>query len=356
MNNTRTSFHRALTRFATAITLIAAAFAVAPRSEACTRIVYQGDSSLIIVGRSLDWKTPIPTNLYVYPRGITKQSSDKPRYFSWTAKYGAVYAVGYDAGITEGMNEKGLQVAGLFCKTAIYSNDNTDNRPPVSLAVFVAWLLDNCATTDEVIALIKNQDFTLSGATFDGGTATKLHFGVTDASGKSIILEFTAGDLKIYDQGDISCMTNDPAWPSMKAIVEYWRAVGGQNMLPGTVKSPDRCVRGDYFVRHVAKTANADLGAAIVRSVMFNVSVPYHYSVESEPNISSTQFRTLANLRDLRYYYDLATNNGIFYIDLTRCNLSKGASVLKLTVANHPDIVGLANKYLKKAPEFKPMY
>lgn len=356
MNDTLTSLHRALTRLATAITLIAAAFAVTPRSGACTRLVYQGDSSLIIVGRSLDWKTPIPTNIYVYPRGITKQSSDKPGYFTWTSKYGAVYAVGYDAGITEGMNEKGLQVAGLFCKTAVYSNERTDNRPPVSLAVFVAWLLDNCSSTGEVINLIQNQDFTLSGATFDGGTATRLHFGVTDASGKSAILEFTAGDLKIYDPGDISCMTNDPAWPSMKAIVEYWRAVGGQNMLPGTVKSPDRCVRGDYFVRHVAKTADADLGAAIVRSVMYNVSVPYLYTVESEPNISSTQFRTLANLRDKRYYYDLVTNDGIFYVDLTRCDLRRGAPVLKLTVADYPNLVGQANKYLRKAPEFKPMY
>ena len=42
---------------------------------ACTRVVYKGNDSLIIVGRSLDWKTPIPTNLYVYPRGIEKQGN-----------------------------------------------------------------------------------------------------------------------------------------------------------------------------------------------------------------------------------------------------------------------------------------
>ena len=42
----------------------------APRSTACSRVVYPGDSALYIVGRSLDWKTPIPTNLYVYPSMI----------------------------------------------------------------------------------------------------------------------------------------------------------------------------------------------------------------------------------------------------------------------------------------------
>ena len=60
---------------APAILAAVAAIAPAPQAEACSRILYRGDSTLLIVGRSLDWKTPIPTNLYVYPRGITKQGS-----------------------------------------------------------------------------------------------------------------------------------------------------------------------------------------------------------------------------------------------------------------------------------------
>ncbi len=50
---------------------VAALFAVglaAAESEAYSRVVYSGLDSLRIVGRSLDWKTPIPTNIYVYPR------------------------------------------------------------------------------------------------------------------------------------------------------------------------------------------------------------------------------------------------------------------------------------------------
>ena len=151
--------------------------------EACSRIVYNGTDSLIIVGRSLDWKTPIPTNLYVYPRGITKKSHDLPGAFEWTSKYGSVYAVGYDGGVTEGMNEKGLVVNGLFCKGTVYSNAETADRPPMSLAVFVAWLLDMNATTQEVVDVVKKHDFYISGATFDGGTVSALHWGVTDANG-----------------------------------------------------------------------------------------------------------------------------------------------------------------------------
>ena len=48
-----------------AILLAAAALGSVETSEACSRVLYQGNDSLFIVGRSLDWKTPIPTNIYV---------------------------------------------------------------------------------------------------------------------------------------------------------------------------------------------------------------------------------------------------------------------------------------------------
>ena len=47
------------------------------RAEACSRVLYVGNDSLRIVGRSLDWKTPIPTNIYVYPRGMQKMGDRK---------------------------------------------------------------------------------------------------------------------------------------------------------------------------------------------------------------------------------------------------------------------------------------
>ena len=41
---------------------------------ACSRVVYKGDKGIVLVGRTLDWRTPIPTNLYVYPAGMQKES------------------------------------------------------------------------------------------------------------------------------------------------------------------------------------------------------------------------------------------------------------------------------------------
>ena len=218
-----------INRIAGALLLLGVAAGICDNeSSACTRVVYEGLDSIRIVGRSLDWKTPIPTNLYVYPAGISKKGDDKPGCVEWTSKYGAVYAVSYDGGVTEGMNEKGLVINGLFCKGTVYNGADENGRPPISLAVFVAWLLDMNATTDEVVAVLEKHDFSIGGATFDGGTVSALHWGITDASGKTAILEFDHGAVRIYDPGDKLAMTNDPEWPKMNAILDYWDKIGGK--------------------------------------------------------------------------------------------------------------------------------
>ncbi len=326
------------------------------RTDACTRVVYAGQDSLFIVGRTLDWKTPIPTNLYVYPRGMEKQSSSQPNAIKWVSKYGSVYAVGYDAGVTEGMNECGLAVNGLFCNDAVYDGPENADKAPMALSMFVAWLLDNNATTAEVCDVLEKGDFHLVESTFDNGTKTRLHWAVTDATGETAVFEFYGGKVNIYRGRDLHVLANTPAFPDMQAINNYWQNIGGKNFLPGGVTSPDRFVRASFFDNSVEKTGDADLGAYITRSIMANVSVPFTYMIKGEPHLSSTQWRSLANLRDAYYYFDIITNPGLFYIDLRRLDLYPGAPVLKLDTSKSSDLVGCANHALKVSKPFTPMY
>lgn len=339
-----------------AVAIAAAVQAGVNYADACSRVVYSGLDNLHIVGRSLDWKTPIPTNLYVYPRGMEKVGNTTPGAVRWTSRYGAVYAVSYDGGVTEGMNEKGLVINGLFCKGTVYANDSTVGRPDMSLSVFVAWLLDMNATTAEVVKVLRQQDFSISGATFDGGTVSALHWGITDASGETAILEFDHGVVRIFEGDSLDVLTNDPAYPQMTAINAYWQGIGGTHMLPGTVKSPDRFVRADFFNKNVEKTADPAIGLSIIRSILMNVSVPYHYTVDGEPNVSSTQWRSFSDLTNLRYYFDIVTNLGVYYIDLNKCDFRRGAPVMKLDTSVNTGAVGGANNLLKRSEPFTPMY
>ena len=328
-------------------------------AKPCSRVVFRGDSTdIVMVGRTLDWRTPIPTNLYVYPAGIAKESMPEGPRFTWTSKYGSVLAVGYDGGVTEGMNDKGLVMNGLFCKVSTYKEaPEGSDMPVMSLAVIVSYFLDNFATVDEVKDWLENNEFGIAGKTFDGGTVSLLHWGITDRTGNTLIMEYDAGQLNIYCGKEYQMLTNDPTFPKMQAIDEYWNNIGGVNFLPGGVRSSDRFVRGNYFIHHVP-TAGVSQDQALYEllTVIDNVSVPFGYEVPGAPNLSSSQWRSVADLNRLRYYFKFADSLGTFYIDLNELLLRPGSPVLKLDTKDHSDLFKNVNNHLKVSKPFTPMW
>lgn len=331
----------------------------ATSAKPCSRIVFRGDSTdVVMVGRTLDWRTPIPTNLYVYPAGMAKESMPSGNRFQWTSKYGSVMAVSYDGGVTEGMNDQGLVMNGLFCKVSKYLTGGADSPIPVmSLAVLVSYFLDNFATVDEVQQWLDNNQFAISGATFDGGTVSLLHWAITDKSGKTLIIEFQDGVRHVYASKDYQVMTNDPCWTSMNAINNYWEQVGGQNFLPGGVRSPERFARASYFIHHVPTTGvSEDIAQAELNSVIDGVSVAFGYEVPGQPNLSSSQWRSIADLNRGRYNFKFADEMGMFYIDLSQLQLTPGSPVLKLDTTNRTNFFGNVNNLLKKSEPFTPMW
>ncbi len=334
-------------------------FGVSLPGLACSRVVLRSDSSdMVMIGRTLDWRTPIPTNLYVYPAGMAKESMPAGERLRWTSKYGTVIAVGYDGGVTEGMNERGLVMNGLFCHGAVYREAATgSNTPVISLAVVVSYFLDNFSTVDEVEKWLMNNDFAIAGKTFDGGTVSLLHWALTDASGTTLIMEFNNGELKLHKSKDYQVLTNDPQFTDMQAINRYWQGVGGSNMLPGGVRSSDRFVRGSYFAAHVPIVGRShEQYLAQIISIMNNLSVPFGYEVEGQPNLSSTQWRSVADIKSLRYYMHFTDGLGTFYIDLGKEDLRPGAAVKKLSTVEHALMVGEVNSMMKVSDPFKPMW
>ncbi|MDE6301245.1 MAG: linear amide C-N hydrolase [Muribaculaceae bacterium] len=341
------------------VMLMAAVALGASAAYPCSRIVLRGDSTDVVqVGRTLDWRTPIPTNIYVYPAGMHKQSNASGNMYTWTSKYGTVLAAGYDGGVTEGMNDQGLVINGLFCKTSQYPTVAEDpSRPVMSLAVFVSWMLDQCATTQEVAELMRTHDFSIGGATFDGGTVSMLHWGVTDVTGNTLVIEYAGGKLNMYESPEYQVLTNDPTFPQMQAINDYWKGIGGQNFLPGGVRSSDRFVRADYFVHHVpVKGITSDQGVTELMTIINNVAVPYGYEVPGSPNLSSTQWRSLSDLNRHRYYFQFADQQSSFYIDLNTLLLTPGSPVLKLDTTKRADFTGCMNSHLKVSAPFTPMW
>jgi choloylglycine hydrolase len=339
------------------IGLLALLFLLPTKIKACSRVVFANDAGIVMVGRTLDWRTPIPTNLYVYQAGIKKESMPRGPRLSWISKYTSVVAVSYDGGVTEGMNDQGLVMNGLFCRSTVYSEaKDSDKTPLMSLSMLVSYFLDNFAKVKEVEYWLKNNSFVISGTTFDGGTVSTLHWAITDTTGNTLILEYEDGEFLTYCSPHYRVLTNDPPYLQMTAINTYWQGVGGQNMLPGTVRSADRFVRASYFIEHLPLDVDSRTAFAELSGVIDNVSVPYGYEISGEANLSSTQWRSIADAGALTYYFRMANSYGYFWLDLRALNENSSSGIFKLDTAKNPLMTGCVNDNLEPSKGFTPMW
>ncbi len=64
------------------------------------------------------------------PRGERHESYDDPASnMTWTSKYGSVVSIGYDMGISEGLNEAGMAVNLLYLPGSVYTlPDSLEHR------------------------------------------------------------------------------------------------------------------------------------------------------------------------------------------------------------------------------------
>lgn len=104
-------------------------------------------------------------------------------------------------------------------------------------------------------------------------------------------------------------------------------------MRPGTNRASDRFARARFYVNAVPQVEDRLEAVASVFSVIRNVSVPYGISTPDQPNISSTRWRTVADHKDLTYFFDSAMSPGVFWVGLANLDLGEGAPVRRLDLA-----------------------
>jgi penicillin V acylase-like amidase (Ntn superfamily) len=307
----------------------------------CTRVTYLGQDGLVITGRSMDWFEDMGTELWAFPRGMARDGAAGPRSVKWTSKYGSVIASGYGIGTTDGLNEKGLVANLLYLVEAGYPKDD-GKRPTLCIAVWPQYVLDNFATTAEVVEALAADAFVVLAPDLPNGKPLSLHLAVSDASGDSAIFEYVDGALQVHHSRDYQVMTNSPVFDQQLAINAYWETIGGMTMLPGTNRAADRFVRASFYVHALPQTTDVRRALAGVLGVVRNVGVPLGISVEGQPNISSTLWRTVSDQSDPTYFFDAATSPNAFWVPLAKLDLSEGAPVRKLPLAGGETYAGSA--------------
>jgi choloylglycine hydrolase len=335
----------------------------AAASLACTRVVYVGDDGTVITGRNMDWEEDMGSDMWVFPAGMKRDGASGPRSIAWTAKYGSVVVAGYNVGSADGMNEKGLDANVLYLAESQFPAPRK-GQPLLSISLWAQYVLDNFATVAEAVDALRAEPFDILAPSLPNGAAAALHLSLSDATGDSAIFEYLNGKLVIHHSKQYTVMTNSPSYDQQLALNAYWKSIGGLVFLPGTNRAADRFARASFLVGAIPKKADPNYiksvpdqsyqyqAVASVTSVMRAVSVPLGITTPDQPNISSTIWRTIADQRNLTFYFDSATRPNTFWVTFSKLDFKPGAAVRKLALAKGEVYSGEVSGDFKEATPF----
>lgn len=323
--------------------------------HACTGIRMTAENGSTVYGRTMEWGAfPFNSRVAVVPRGyaFTGLTPDGYNGKKWTAKYGfvGIDALGKDEYI-DGMNEKGLAV-GLFYHNGYahymkYVKRRAANT--ITATDMLSYLLSQYDTVDQVrAALPKVRVVPVVEKVL--GIPVNAHWMVTEPSGKSIVIEYIDGKLKIYDN-PLGVITNNPTYdwqmtnlrnylklsakpaPDRKmGGVEFTPLSGGSGMLgiPGDFTSPSRFVRAAIWTHTDQPLKNSVDAVYEVFRILDNFNVPLNAAEGSDSrNIdlhgmrSSTQWTTAWDLSNKVLYYHTQYDRRVREVDLKRLSFTR---------------------------------
>lgn len=100
----------------------------------------------------------------------------------------------------DGMNEKGVSIGVLLIPSD--PTDQKTDKVDITTTTAVRLVLDKAANVDEAVALLKNYDMHSSAN-------SSYHFQISDALGKSVVVEYIDNELKVVEQeGNYQAATN----------------------------------------------------------------------------------------------------------------------------------------------------
>jgi penicillin V acylase-like amidase (Ntn superfamily) len=333
-----------------AVALMTAAFTPWQSAYACSRILYETGNGTYIVGRGMDWNDPTAkTALWVFPRGMKRDGTGK-NPIKWTSKYGSVVASFYDAAVPDGMNEKGLVGNALYLTESDYGDPGKTGKPPLTIALWPQYFLDNYATVKEAVDAMKDPLFTVVAPVLPNGRAATVHLSLSDPSAHSAILEYLDGKLVIHHGPQYKVLTNSPPYDQQLALNAYWDQVGGNHFLPGTISAADRFVRLSYNLKSSPSYKDERLAVGSVFSQMRAIGVPLGMADPNQPNISMTLWRSVADQGTKVYYFESAILPALLWVDLKKIDFKEGSGARTIPINTDTPLGDVTSKFKPSEP------
>ena len=331
-----------------ALAAAAIVLAAVPIAEACTRVLWNDNKLVVVSGRTMDWPESTAPILTMFPRGIRRDGglagaqvvvADNPA--RWTSRYASLVTTIYGIGTADGLNEHGLGAHMLYLSATDFGARDA-RKPAVHAGLWAQYVLDNAATVSEALVLLDKVQVVMVSAR---GHDANVHLALEDASGDSAIIEYLGGKPVVHHGRQFTIMTNDPTYDEQLALLKTldFSHPSSDMPLPGNVNPRDRFARADYYLSLQREPKDEREAIAGVLAIMRNVSVPFGAPYASF-GIYNTEYRTVMNLTDKRYFFELSTAPNLIWADLMRMDLLPGAPTLTLD----PDDIALSGDVTDK--------
>ncbi len=295
------------------------------RYNMCSRIKWTAEGQPVLVGRNMDWTERMGTKLYVMPKDIRRQGLVETNPIRWTSKYGSIVASVWDCAVADGMNEAGLIANMLYLAETKYGDRNTA-LPGLAISLWAQYYLDNFTTVAEAVEATRSFHICPIDIIHRGQKVeSPMHVSLADSTGDSAIIEILDGKPNIHHGPHNTVMTNSPIYDEQLILLKQYEGLGGKKPLPGTAEAEDRFVRGAYYLTHLPKNpASYQEAVAGVLSVIRNMATPLGFVDPVKPNVSPTQWRTISDPTNKRYYFEFTNMPNVVWFDLNKLNLAVG--------------------------------
>jgi penicillin V acylase-like amidase (Ntn superfamily) len=175
-----------MNRFRRHICLVSLALALlGSHADACLTFCLQHEKNLVY-GRNFDWQVGVGA-VMVNQRHVRKTAFVFPpnKPVSWISRYGSITFNQFSKEVpVGGMNEQGLVIE---CMVSAAEYPRLDKRNAINELQWIQYHLDTCKTADAVIKSAQRVRIT--------PYAVKLHYFITDSSGRSAVIEYLDGKM-----------------------------------------------------------------------------------------------------------------------------------------------------------------
>lgn len=342
---------------------------------ACTDFRVIAKDGTVLMTRSMEYGVDMKSNLRSSPRGrnFSAVAPEGKPGLTWKAKYGYVFLDGFNVDVAlDGMNEVGLSVESLYLPNfagyqAVPAGHSSQALPYL---YFADWVLSNFKTITEVRQALANVYVFAQKVPGMGDMIFPLHFSITDATGRGLVVEYIAGQLHVYDH--IGVMTNSPGYDwHLVNLTNYLRLTpinppavitegvtfssNGQGFgmlgLPGDVSPPSRFIKIATLLHVAIPADNITSALNLAEHVINNVDIPL--GLVREPNngnatSETTEWVVFKDLTHKVFYYRTYGDMSLRAVALDKINFAENAPRLKMPVARTAQVEDVTEQFVRR--------